>query len=359
MRRTVFLILVLVIFVPGKPVMVAEPEKQEVSNTQSVVTEVLTPEYVSPAELVKFLGTTVSGGTHTFFCDIQKQSRPVQIRFNDAANVMILTGAKEDVSVVRELMKMTDVPPRQIIIETQIIEIDQERFDDLGIDWEDLLNSSGLNLSYSYRRDKVKSSKESDGTKVSATQTQTSRDTRLSGNLRFDRFLNVISETGAGTIRNAPRIVTINNRPAKILDGERVTYVTRYSSYTNLFETQVMDAGLNLSVIPSLGKSGYVSLNITAELTTLVESISGSPVKRGQILENTAVVKDGETLLLGGLNRSVDFKTKRKVPVLGTILPFLFSREITTKTNYEIFVLLTPKVIDLRPQKLDERLEGF
>ena len=71
------------------------------------------------------------------------------------------------------------------------------------------------------------------------------------------------------------------------------------------------------------------------------------------------MVKDGETFLLGGLNRTVDYVTKRKVPVLGTILPFLFSRKITTRTTYQVFILLTPRVIDLEPQKLDERLKGL
>lgn len=359
MRRTVLLIFVLSIFAVGKTVTATEPLIEEKSYSQTMVTEVLTPDYISPSELVKFLGTTISGGTHYFFCDMQNQSRPVQIRCNDAANVVMLTGAPEDVSIVKDLIKSADIPPRQIIIETQIIEFDQKQLDDLGIDWEDLLRSSGFRLSYSYSRNKAKSDQKSDGHESHNTATQTSKSTQLQGYLSFDQFLNIIAENGVGTIHNAPRIVTINNRPAKILDGERVTYVTRYSSYTNLFETQTMDAGLSLSAVPSIGKSGYITIDITAELTSLSKEISGSPSKSGQILENTAVVKDGETFLLGGLNRSVDYVTKRKVPVLGTILPFLFSRKITTRTTYQVFILLTPRVIDLEPQKLDERLKGL
>ena len=281
----------------------------------------------------------------------------MQIRYNDAANLVTLTGAPEDVATAKELIKSADIPPRQIIVETQILEIDKQQLDDLGIDWEDLLESSRLSLSHSYSKSKSETTRESMSQKTKDKTTTTNRNTNLSGSLLLDRFLNVIAERGAGTIRSAPRIVTVNNRPAKILDGERVTYVTRYSSYTNLFETETMDAGLSLSVLPSLGQSGYLTLEITAELTSLGSNISGSPVKQGQILENTAVVKDGETFLLGGLSRSVDFVTKRKVPILGTILPFLFSRKITTKTTYEVFVLLTPTVIDLEPQKLDERIE--
>jgi type II secretory pathway component GspD/PulD (secretin) len=348
-------------------VMAVEPQTQKKPVPLTMVTEVITPSYISPSELLDFLGVTTSGGVNSFFCDFPNHDRPVQIRCNDAANLVMLTGMPEDIAVVKELIKSADIPPRQIIIETQIIELDNRRLDDLGIDWEDLLRSSGLTLYHNYNRDKVsrdqkdkaKSGPMTSEHETEQTLTQTSKDTRVSGQLRFDQFLNIIAENRAGTIRNAPRIVTINNRPAKILDGERVTYVTRYSSYTNLFETQTMDAGLSLYCVPSIGNSGYITLDVTAELTTLGESISGSPSKDGQILENTAVVKDGDTFLLGGLNRSVDYVTKRKVPVLGTILPFLFSRKITTKTTYQVFILLTPKVIDLEPQVLDESLKEF
>lgn len=367
MKQIVILLSVLCIWLAGGVISITQAQTEGGMSSQATVTEVLTPDYISPSELLEFLGTTVSGGTHYFFCDLHNQSRPVQIRYNDASNVLMLTGAPEDVASVKDLIKSADVPPRQIIIETQIVEVDQGKLDDLGIDWEDLLRSSGLRLDYSYNRDKadrdqkdkIKSDQQSASHETEQTTTQTSRNTRLSGSLRLDQFLNIIAESRAGTIRNAPRIVTINNRPAKILDGERVTYVTRYSSYTNLFETQTMDAGLILYAVPSIGKSGYITLDITAELTSLGNDISGSPAKRGQILENTAVVKDGETFLLGGLNRSVDYVTKRKVPVLGTILPFLFSRKITTKTTYQVFVLLTPKVIDLEPQPLDPNLKGL
>jgi type IV pilus assembly protein PilQ len=347
--------------------MAAEPQMQEKFVPPTMTTEVITPSYISPSELLDFLGVVVTGGVNNFYCDLPHQDRAVQIRCNDAANVVMLTGMPEDVAVVKGLIKSADVPPRQIIIETQIIEIDNRRLDDLGIDWEDLLRSSGLTLSNTYDKQKNtleeeyknESGSSSPDYKDKRTITQTLRDARLNGSLRLDQFLNIIAESRAGTIRNAPRIVTVNNRAAKILDGERVTYVTRYSSYTNLFETQTMDAGLSLYCVPSIGNSGYVTMDITAELTTLGASISGSPTKDGQILENTAVVKDGDTFLLGGLNRHVDYVTKRKVPILGTILPFLFSRKITNQTTYQVFILLTPKVIDLEPQELNENLKGL
>jgi type II secretory pathway component GspD/PulD (secretin) len=108
-----------------------------------------------------------------------------------------------------------------------------------------------------------------------------------------------------------------------------------------------MDAGLTLSVLPSLGESGYLTMDVNAELTSLAGEISGSPIKDGQIIQNTVIVRDGEAVLLGGFERSIESTTKRRFPLLGHILPFLFSREVTTKKLIRSYVILTPHVVDL------------
>ena len=66
-----------------------------------------------------------------------------------------------------------------------------------------------------------------------------------------------------------------------------------------------MEAGLRLSVLPSLGENGYMTLDLRAELTSLTRTSPGSPVKDGQVVENTVMVKDGDSVLLGGFTRTV------------------------------------------------------
>ena len=68
---------------------------------------------------------------------------------------------------------------------------------------------------------------------------------------------------------------------------------------------------------------------------------------------------DKHSILLGGFRRSKDYVIDRKLPILGSLLPFLFSRKITTRETKEIFIVLTPYVIDLTPQPLDEKLKGL
>jgi type II secretory pathway component GspD/PulD (secretin) len=322
--------------------------------------EIIKPSYISPSDLITFLcAQNKKEDIYYFQLDVQENLPPVQIRFNDAANIIVLTGTRKGISITKKLIKAVDVPPSQIIIETKIIEISQEEIKDLGIDWEDLLKSANPYISYDYTKEKYKSILESKYEDDFSKTDRSARYLREGMDLRFDYFLHIIEETGKGTVYNAPRIVTVNNRQGNILDGQRVTYVSRYSSYSNLFETQTMDAGLNLNVLPSLGEKGYLTLEIVAKMTTLGESISGSPVEEGQMLENTVVVKDGQTILLGGFRRTKNHVTDRKLPILGSILPFLFSRKITTKETKEIFIVLTPHIINLASQPVDKELQNL
>ncbi len=132
--------------------------------------------------------------------------------------------------------------------------------------------------------------------------------------------------------------------------------MTRVSAASNTYETQTMDAGLKLSVTPSAGQAGYLTLHVIAELTQLDATLdfSGSPVKNGQMLENTIVVADGQPIVLGGFRRVEKRKHTRRVPILGHILPFLFSRESQTESYFDSIVVLTARVVDL-DAPLDEQ----
>jgi len=301
------------------------------------------PQYLPPNEILEFLGTSHSGGAEVFRWRGSDGHHLVEIRSNDAANLLVISGTAPDIDHAISLMKEADVPPRQIEIEVKIVEISRSKARNLGLDWQNTMESIYARGLWNYREH----------------NDQISRDVDVRGTAETRHMIGFLNQSGAADIRTAPRILTLNNRPAQILDGQRVTYVIRYGSYTNLYETDSMDAGLNLRVQPSLGESGYITMRITAELTSLSvgRAISGSPIKEGQMLENTIIVRDGESILLGGLSRMVEQKTRKRFPLLGHVLPFLFSREVTNHDQIESFIVLTPHVVDLAAS-LDEKTKA-
>lgn len=314
-------------------------------------TELVHPKYLPPAELASVLGAREESGRTRIEWRDAAGVHDVTVRRNDAANLVVLTGEAADVAVVTSTIASVDVAPRQIAIEARIIEVDEAKALAVGVDWGRLRSGAALSQQYDETVERRPGAFPSDRIRR--------RINNWGERLNVDLFdaIRVLEEKGAATLRNAPRILTLNNRRASILDGSRTTYVTRYSSYTNLFATDSMDAGLKLSVQPSLGASGYLTLDIRAELTSLTSNVSGSPVKDGQIVENTVIARDGETILLGGFTRTEESKVDRRFPVLGHVLPMLFSREERTRTRRDGYVAITAKVVDLG-ETLDEKSRG-
>jgi len=321
-------------------------------------TETVALKYLSPLELIESLMLKTSA-TESY--ELLLNNAVVQFRFNSANNEVLLTGNLPAINEAKKMIDLLDVPPRQIVIEVKIVEVDNQKISDIGLDWQNLLDKVRVNASYSrtIRRDEYDFQVTDIDQSITDTENvnRKENDRHTSYNIGLgpvypSDLIHLIQESGAGKIVNVPCIVTINNRQGRILDGDRITYVNRYSSYSNLFETQEINAGLMLEVTPSLGQSGYLKLFVKAKLTTLGQLIAGSPSESGQILENTVIVKDKEPFLLGSFKQTKTQKVKRRFPLLGYILPFIFSRNIDVETTRDVLVILTPNVIDLNSMEI-------
>ena len=317
--------------------------------------KVIQLKYISPDELIKSLDleTRSSMGYH-----LNLNGKDAFLRFNSANNQLLISCDSLGVKKAIDIINFMDVPPRQIIIETKIIRIDNQKIRETGFDWQNLLDASNVSFNYqstrAIRNDEIK--REGHDPNNQETK-QEMTDRRISANLpnlNIGNLLKIIEAKNVGTITNIPKIVTTNNKMGKIMDGDRITYVTRYSSYSNLYETEVLTTGLSLEVTPSIGQSGYLKLDVQAKLTTLGNIISGSPSESGQILESTVIVKNEEPFLLGAFQQTENRKIKRKVPFLGTILPFLFSHDVNVKIINDILIILKPVIIDINPVNIPD-----
>jgi type II secretory pathway component GspD/PulD (secretin) len=332
--------------------LVAAVSAQEAATTTSSAMTVFTykPNYVPPAEILSITGARPYGGQYVVEWRSPEGNHYVDLRVNDAANLIIISGVTADVDYAMALVRAADIAPRQIEIEVKIVKISTSKARNIGFDWEYLLNRTRSTNTWRYN--------DADNLRKYITDTHDRLETRqidkifTSNNdvtVTVGDLIHILDSTGVADIRNAPRILTLNNRRANILDGQRIAYVAKYGVYTGLYETDTMDAGLTMTVTPSLAESGYITLQINAELTQMGNDKTGSLLKDGQMLENTVVVKDGESVLLGGLTQTVNIKAKKRFPLLGYVLPFLFSRETTVRDNVESYMVLTPRVVDFAP----------
>ena len=154
-------------------------------------------------------------------------------------------------------------------------------------------------------------------------------------------------------ILSTPQVLTTDNQEAMIYVGKNVAYQTR-SAAENATETyssyEYKDVGITLKITPQISKDRMVRLNISLESTKLDELATASPDRPATLkrtVETTVIVKDGHTVVVGGLIDDSSSQTEYKVPCLGDIpgMGWLFKSVSNASEKTNLYVFLNPRVI--------------
>lgn len=164
---------------------------------------------------------------------------------------------------------------------------------------------------------------------------------------------------GNGKLVTAPIIRTLNNTPA-FVSAFTTTYIL--STFQTLqpggnvisqIQPQPIQAGTSLAVTPRINNDGDVVMALAPTVGGItgqqsIPNLGQLPIIQQQFLSVTARVKDGETIVLGGLNTENQSFNVEKVPILADlpIIGQFFQRRLTTKSNSELLVFVTPKIIE-------------
>jgi general secretion pathway protein D len=179
----------------------------------------------------------------------------------------------------------------------------------------------------------------------------------INNNDDFDVVIRYLERIGHTKILSCPQIAVINNQEAKIHVGEKQAYVTTSTTAgqttTTVSESVTyVDVGLQLFVTPTINDEGYVTMKIKPEISSVVDQIVSSsnntiPIIDTVMAETSVMVKDGTTILIGGLNKDEQTRSYKGTPILDKIplIKYLFSEEVTTKDRVELVILLTPHII--------------
>lgn len=161
--------------------------------------------------------------------------------------------------------------------------------------------------------------------------------------------LHLLEKEGKARIRSNPRLV--------ILDGEegeiRVTREEYYAIVTGTpaFPTtslETISAGVILKVRPHVVTEGDIILTLNPEVSNVVGAgLQDLPVVSRRVAATTVRVKEGETLVLGGLRQLIEVTTEGKVPLLGDIpiIGALFRHKKTTSEDKDVVILITPHIL--------------
>jgi general secretion pathway protein D len=242
-------------------------------------------------------------------------------------------------SIVDEL----DAAPPQVMIQVLLAEVTLDSTDTWGMDVS--VGPFG-----------------GDGTKIGSTAAGVGVATALGvpnlsvSSSDFGILVRSLEEQGKLEVLSNPQVMVNNNQNAKIQVGENIAVVNgveRGFSGNSFADVIRQDVGIILNVQPSISTDGFVRMDIKPEIsqlsekTTQVSSDVTSPIITKRSVDTVVTVKDGQSVVIGGLIQTSEEKRRTKVPIIADIpiigLPFRTKKDTSVKT--ELLVILTPRVI--------------
>lgn len=171
-------------------------------------------------------------------------------------------------------------------------------------------------------------------------------------NLQLGGVLKALVSNGAVNVLSTPNIMTSDNKEAEIFVGENVPFLTQ----TNLTSTGLSqqsierkDTGITLRITPQISEGEFVKLDIYQEISAVKENVGQAKdlVTTKRSAKTSVVVKDKDTVVIGGLIQDRDTETVNKIPLLGDIpiLGWLFKTKSARREKTNLMIVLTPRII--------------
>ena len=263
---------------------------------------------------------------------------------DDRTNRVIVTDISDRIDKMRLLLKALDLPEKQVMIEARIVEATSTFTRDLGVQW---------GLHYRDADASILGIRQTDvglGGIVTAPPTSGSSSGGAAGisfgtlasSIQLDLRLSAAAAIGQIKVISSPKVITLNNKAAKISQGQSIPYQTTSAEGT---KTEFVEAALTLEVTPHVANDGSISMKIKASNNS---AGAGTPPPINKKEATTEVqVMNGETTVIGGIYQDSDTEVDSGVPFLMDIPLFgwLFKSNSKSKTKTELLIFITPKIV--------------
>ncbi|MDO8535933.1 MAG: TonB family protein [Candidatus Omnitrophota bacterium] len=272
------------------------------------------------------------------------------MQIDERTNKVVVTDVEKKIGDIERVVTAFDEKPQQVLIESKIVQITLDDRFKLGVEWDSVIRQIQKELS-------LKSAFQ-----LAAPQLFGPPGAQLilgsMGSGDVNVMIQVLKTIGDTNLLSSPRITAINNQEAKILIGTSQPYATNTvtqgtSTTTTGTNLNFIDVGVKLYVTPTITKDGFVSMKIRPEVSSTSSNYTyGTPPTTVPIVETTQAetsvsIKDGTTIIIGGLIKDERTDTVNKIPFLGDlpIIKAAFSNTDKHITKQELVIFLTPHII--------------
>ena len=271
------------------------------------------------------------------------------ISANEEINSVILVGNPTIIKGLRRIIDELDKEKYQVYVQARIVEINNNDAETMGLQYGlgGIDTAAGL---YAFSAN-FGSSALTNASSVGALAAITAGATQA---FSLNAALDFMQSNGVSKTVSNPSILCVNNQESSIYVGKTVSIQTGSAVSTGAVQSNSFkreDIGLELKIKPRVSSVDKVTLSVDVKLENIVgiDSTSGQPITTKQTVITEAILRHGESIIVGGLVKTYDKEDKSEVPFLSAIPligPFFFTHTDIQEQKDNLLVILTPYVID-------------
>jgi len=275
------------------------------------------------------------------------QSVDGSIAVDRRLNAVWLKGSPEKIARMKAQIALIDVPVDSVILETQLVELTDSGARSIGINFSNASGQIGVATFQSGASIPLGYTPNGGG--------HVSHDggTLMGGHLSSVALQAAIYAQvakGEGRIVSRPRISALSGSTARIITGDALPILTAITlSGVNGVSQQVqyVNVGVTLQIAPRVTPDGFVSSNVFCVVSSVSGYSQGYPTISQREAQTTAIVRDGDTFVIGGLTQESSIKSRSRVPLLGDlpVVGTAFRYEQASKAKTDLFIVVTPHVV--------------
>ncbi|MBL4774551.1 MAG: type IV pilus secretin PilQ [Mariprofundus sp.] len=278
------------------------------------------------------------------------------ILLDERSNTMIITDTRERLNNIKRLIAVIDKPAQQVLVEARIVEASDTFSRDLGVKWGGGFNSAGNRFTHAVGSPGnpagVAGANIVDlGAIVGAGAGGAIGYTlgTLSGALNLSLELSAAETRGDVKVVSSPRVFTSNLQEAIIEQDQQIPFdVTTVSAAGTTTATELKSAKLTLKVTPQITADNRIIMKLVVNKDTPIANPGGgAPTIDKKTVVTKLLVKNGETVVLGGIYTQTVSESVSAVPILSAIpiIGYLFKRTQKTDNRSELLIFITPTII--------------
>ncbi len=255
-----------------------------------------------------------------------------------------LTGNPYSIKLAKDLLTQLDVAQRLVVLDTEILEVDENTAKNLGIQ---MSNVVGGGFSFGTLFSEIPPTPDP-GTGITPPLKRLQPLARTA--LGFIAVLNLAIQHGSARVLADPRITTLSGHTATIRAGDNISIQLQAGGGAGTIATtqiQTFQTGVTLDITPIVNDDGLITVALHPVVNSLTGILNGIPQISTRDTQTTVALKENETLVIGGLIQDNTQRTESRIPVLGDLplLGHVFRNQTLNGNRNELVISVTPHIL--------------